>query len=511
MSAIREARREVLSKAAAEPAGKGSVKEAAARPSLATQAMDLLSSVRFGVVLLVLLVVVSMLGMLIMQVNVEGFDKYHAGLTPSQRTLYGGLGFFDIYHTWYFNALLLVLSLNIILSSIDHLPGAWSYVSKKKLDASARWLLAQDQHAEIEIEGTSAAELVAGVEAEARRLRFRTRVTDAPGATILFAERGAWNRLGAYAVHVGLLVIFAGGFMTARFAHTGQMTLRPGESSAAMTETVFSLGQPRRIEFDMPFAVECTDISQKLIEGGGDLTPMNTLDWTTAVKIKDPERGETEGVVSMNRPFDYRGYRFFQASFTPEGKAREITLRVTPEAGGAAEEIKIRRDGAATLADGTRVEFADFFSDFVMAGGRGSTASPDYNNPAASLRVVREGAQPERAFAFGDGPAAAAPMAGRAVAGYRFRLAGFEKVGDAHVLSVQRDPGATVVYAGFVLLTLTLGLCFFFSHQRVWARVEQGEGGGVLRVTLGGDTNRGRTVFEERFCRFVRAAAGGGR
>src|SRR5215216_1286844 len=77
-----------------------------------TWLLNLLSSVRFGVVLLVLLVIASMIGMLIMQQNVEGFDKYYAELTPSQQLLYGKLGWFDIYHAWYFNAMLMVLSLN---------------------------------------------------------------------------------------------------------------------------------------------------------------------------------------------------------------------------------------------------------------------------------------------------------------------------------------------------------------------------------------------------------------
>jgi cytochrome c biogenesis protein len=183
MSAIREARREVLSKTAKRP-GQGRAAEAvagAAKPSFATRAMDLLSSVRCGVVLLVLLVVVSMIGMLIMQVNMEGFDKYHASLTPSQRMLYGGLGFFDIYHTWYFNALLLVLSLNIILSSIDHLPGAWAYISRPKLDASPRWLRSQDQHAEVELEDASAAAVIKRVETAARGLKFKTRVSEREG------------------------------------------------------------------------------------------------------------------------------------------------------------------------------------------------------------------------------------------------------------------------------------------------------------------------------------------
>jgi cytochrome c biogenesis protein ResB len=60
--------------------------------------------------MLILLAVASMIGMLIMQSNVDGFDKYFAALTPSQKLLGGWLGFFDIYHAWYFNLLLLILS-----------------------------------------------------------------------------------------------------------------------------------------------------------------------------------------------------------------------------------------------------------------------------------------------------------------------------------------------------------------------------------------------------------------
>ena len=140
---------------------------AAPRPSASVfaRALDLLSSVRFGVALLVLLAAACMVGMLIMQVNVEGFAKYYAELSPSQKLLYGSLGFFDIYHSWYFDAMLVVLSLNIVLSSIERFPGAWTYVSRKKLDASAHWLRGQEQHATLSMEGGDAGEVAASVSA----------------------------------------------------------------------------------------------------------------------------------------------------------------------------------------------------------------------------------------------------------------------------------------------------------------------------------------------------------
>ncbi|HEX6622712.1 MAG TPA: cytochrome c biogenesis protein ResB, partial [Pyrinomonadaceae bacterium] len=144
MSAIRDARGATLNTNEVKAATPSSTSE---------RVMQSLSSVRLGVALLVLLAAACMTGMLIMQANMEGFDKYYAGLTPSQQLLYGKLGFFDIYHTWYFNALLLVLSLNIVLSSVDNFPKAWAFISRPKLDASARWLSGQEQHAALTVEG----------------------------------------------------------------------------------------------------------------------------------------------------------------------------------------------------------------------------------------------------------------------------------------------------------------------------------------------------------------------
>jgi len=210
----------------------------------------------------------------------------------------------------------------------------------------------------------------------------------------------------------------------------------------------------------------------------------------------------------MNRPFDYRGYRFFQASFVPEGKARQILLRVTPEGEGAQpQDVTIQRNGTATLADGTRIKFVDFFADFVLEGTRADTQSPDYNNPAAELMISKASGEAARGYAFPASAAARGPVVGRAVAGYKIQLVDFEKVGAAHILSVQKDPGAGVVYVGFVLLALTLAAVFFFAHQRVWALVEE-RGEGKFEVTIGGNTNRNRLAFEDRFRRLVKALAG---
>jgi cytochrome c biogenesis protein len=474
----------------------------------AKRTLDLLSSVKFGVTLLMLLAGACMIGMLVMQQNVDGFDKYFAALTPAQKFLYGKLGIFDIYHAWYFNTLLLVLSLNIVLASIDRIPGAWTFISRKKLDASAHWLRGQEPSATVSLRAASLEEAVSRVSGAFGEARLKTVVTEKKGKTYVFGERGAWNRLGAYAVHVALLTIFLGGFLTSMFMQYGQMPLEPGLTSNEMTETVFNLDQLSRSVRQLPFDVECTDIEQKLIRKEGAITGDNTLDWLTRIRIKDPERGETEALVHLNRPYDYRGYRFFQASFIADGKARSIKLRVTPQAGGQPQEIDIPRGGAAALPDGTRVEFRDFSSNFTVGSDGQETDASVYNNPAATLAVVAPGAaSPARAIAFTPEMAERAPFARQPVAGYTWRLVDFEKAPKAHVLAIQKDPGANVVYLGFLLLGLTLCAVFFFSHDRVWAQIAE-VGDGRFEVVTGGNTNRNQLGFEDRFWKLVNAVGG---
>ena len=119
------------------------------------------------------------------------------------------------------------------------------------------------------------------------------------------------------------------------------------------------------------------------------------------------------------------------------------------------------------------------------------------------MRVTTPTGEQKTVYAFQmelpDGAPVGAPFGG-----YKYRLLDFERVPLAHVLSIQHDPGKRVVYTGFFLLPLMLCSVFFFSHQRVWALIEEKEQG-VISVTLGGNTNRNRLAFEDRFKKLASA------
>jgi cytochrome c biogenesis protein len=484
-------------------------------------------------VLLCILVFLSVLGMLFIQQNVQGFESSYAMRTPAEKVVYGYLGLFDIYHSWYYIFLLLLLSLNIILASIDRFPSAWKYISEPKLTATRGWLLNQNSHTVVKMYGESEAEVAAKIGAAFERQGFSARTaeetnkfyaTDADGkkdfsrtesrqSHFVFGERGRLNRLGAYIVHVFLLTLFLGHFVALQTGFDADIRLTPdtnqaiqrdfnvAQKSDAIQLIEIDLDRQERYNVQLPFTITCTEIEQKLIDPNGSIEINNTLDWRTQIRIDDPAYGPTVADVSLNKPFTYRGYRFFQASAITMGSASLMTLELKPEKEGVPPvTVKLKRNETAELPDGTKIAYSTFVPDFVMQGGQPSTRSGEYNNPAVVLDVTAPGGEPTKVFAFANKLPDNAPI-NAPKAGYRWRLSSFDKSPLAHVLSIKYDPfNAAFIawYIGGLGLILALIFVFFFSHKRIWAMIEKKDEN-EFEVVFGGNANRNHLAFEDKF------------
>ena len=469
--------------------------------------LDFLSSVRFGIILLITLVILSMIGMIIIQQNVQGFDVYYASLTRSEKLVFGGLGFFDIYYSWYFKLLLLILSVNIILASIDRFPSAWSYIRRPKRDGTKKWILARKQSAVLNISSETSEAAAEKIGRAMNSNGLSSVITERDGSFYVFGERGKYNRLGAYVVHVALLLLFIGHFVALQTGFDADVRMIPGNTTGEIQMLQFDLDKKERFNVQIPFSITCTDIQQQLIDPRGSINITNTLDWRTQIKIDDPAYGSTVADVSMNKPFSYRGYRFFQAQTIPVGNARQISIDAAPQNGGEAVKLVIPRAGSAEMPDGTLVEYEDFQPDFMFnQQGMPDTRSGDYNNPVAVLGVTPKGGERTRVFAFAGNTADNIPV-GAPKLGYKWRLTDFEKSPFAHVLSIKYDPyeGAFIAwYIGGFGLIGALCYVFFFSHRRIWALIEKGENGNS-EISIGGESNRNHAAFEEKFVRVVSA------
>ncbi|MGH9934666.1 MAG: cytochrome c biogenesis protein ResB, partial [Blastocatellia bacterium] len=290
----------------------------------------------------------------------------------------------------------------------------WGFISRKKLTASPTFVMERKFKEKVEIPLLGRRQLAERAITAARKMRFKARVSEADDQTTIYAARGVWNLPGAYAVPIGLLIILTGYFMTSR-GYTGHMRIKPNQSSDRVVKSGFNIhdttmeraGGVR--EAALPFTVECLDFQQKLRNKDGSLALGNTVNWITTVRITDHEtKQKTDAVIKMNTPFDYQGYRFFQAGYNMPATARVIQLRVTPVTGGESQEIAIKRDGEAKLADGTLLRYSGFHPNFSVGRdqkvemSRESLTSIDYGNPAANLAYVMPDGKQGEVWAFNE-------------------------------------------------------------------------------------------------------------
>ena len=96
--------------------------------SLPSIIFDLFRSLKLTISLLILLAILSIIGTLITQnaTRSEYIQRYGPGL-------YEVLNFFslfDMYHSWWFSAILLLLMINLITCSLHRFPGVWSQISR---------------------------------------------------------------------------------------------------------------------------------------------------------------------------------------------------------------------------------------------------------------------------------------------------------------------------------------------------------------------------------------------
>jgi cytochrome c biogenesis protein len=283
------------------------------------------------------------------------------------------------------------------------------------------------------------------------------------------------------------------------------MWIEPEKSSDKIARQMFNVEDSATqhmsgpVELQLPFTVEGLDIEQKLIDKNRPNDLSNMLDWITRVRIHDHETGQqTEALVRMNEPFDYRGYRFFQVAYTPSVTARTIKLEITPASGGALEEVTIARNGKVKISDGTQLHYFEFNPSFtVNAEQEVGVASRDYVNPAAHLAYLKPGGEQGEIWAFTEGfidEISKTPILKSKyldAGSYRLVLTDFEKVPHAHILFIKHNPGTKLMYTGVAILFLALIGVYFFSHQRLWIVVEDGT------VYLGGNANRNRLGFED--------------
>lgn len=144
--------------------------------------------------------------------------------------------------------------------------------------------------------------------------------------SVFYFLRRKVKAASTWVLHLSFVVILAGALITHLTARRGMVHLRLGETVGTYYSQDNSQGNSKegtKVE-TLPFSMKLTNFAVIYHDG-----TKAAADYESHFVVKDGEK-DTEGHVSMNNIFSYKGYRFYQASYDEDGKGSVLSINADP-------------------------------------------------------------------------------------------------------------------------------------------------------------------------------------
>ena len=418
--------------------------------------------------LLISLALTSIIGTILPQGAVP--PEYVAKTSAMKLQIYGKLGFFDMYHSWWFITLLYVFSLNLISCSIKRLPHVFKFISEPVLVLGDSMKNSFSQKKEVTFSGS--VDNAKGKFAEFLGKEFSPAViTEHNGDYHLFSQKSPWSRLGVYVVHSSILVIFVGAIIGSLFGFKGLTNIAEG---SGVTVIEGQNGNP----IPLGFEVFCEKFDLTLYNTGAPKEFRSTL---TIKENGKPVPGYEKIKVIVNDPLTYKGITFYQSSYGQASEGSDHFFSMKPRSGGAAEKFGIREGAAMMLKDGTSFKLLESTQEVRQF-------MPGFSGPAARVEVTFKGKAPQNFIVLKNYPELNAQRGDDLTFDYEGTNARMYTG-----LQVAKDPGVEIVWVGCALMCIGLYIAFFMSHKRVWVIVSKGH------ARMYGNASKNHAAFSMQF------------
>lgn len=428
---------------------------------------DFFASVKLALVIIALLALTSIIGTVIPQGKPPGYYLLEYG--PGLAGLFQALDLTDMYGSWWFVALLIIFAVNLVVCSLHRLPTAWRLVSMDHLATEPGRLEKLPLRRELTVVGETPAAAATRVAGLLTAAGWPSTSRQRDDGVLLFAQKGSWSRLGAYLIHIGILIVLVGALIGSVFGYKASVMFPEG----ATIDHVFEHPSARPVPLGFELRLENFTISY--YPNG------MAREFRSEVTLFDPAlAAPLESDIRVNHPLRHRGLAFYQASYQarPEfyvtvrnqASGRERLFPATPEQPviWPEEEVTFQVVGTRTDEMGRVHEFQISFAD--------PGAEPSLFRMRDLQMVTVQ----------------------RPAADYSFHIRQRYSTG----LQVAKDPGVWVVYTGFLLMLCGLYIVFMVTHRRVWAWLRP-EGEGKVRLLLAGGSNRNKASFDRSFGELV--------
>ncbi|MBC7349811.1 MAG: cytochrome c biogenesis protein ResB [Candidatus Aminicenantes bacterium] len=404
------------------------------------RAWRFLSSLQLAIVLLILIIILSIIGTLIPQEQAPDFYRQYL---PRLAGLVSFLQFDHLYRSPLFLSLVFLFLLNLFFCSVKQLPARFK---RLKARADEKWDYGASQ-----LDKKASLKLGEWLENNPLQLvslfrqhGYRVRLEQQAEQKSLLARKGLLGLFGPELVHLGLIIIIAGGLASAIFSQRLTLALVEGQSEQVAGHS---------------FSLRLDRFTTEFYPDG------SVKDWKSLVAVIKNGQVCRQQVIEVNHPLKYDRWHIFQVSYGQDWDRALVELEVNLGS-SPARTIQVETGESAPIQNGLQLRLISFLPDFQLdASGQAFSRSPQPANPAALLEITEGGRAVFSGWVFYRYPE---------LKHYRrqsrndldVRLKNFEAP-PFSVLEVSSDPGTGLVWLGSALLVLGLLAAFYFPYREV--------------------------------------------
>lgn len=468
--------------------------EKAKAKTLTDYVWNFFTSVKLAVVIFVILSVTSIIGTLIEQNaeperNIKVLAKlFGESAAPAAFRIFNSLGFMDMYHSWWFVTILLLLATNLIVCSLEKLPSIMRLVKEPMKPLSEEQIKKFGISREIALKGRheDTKEMLKKTIKKVTGLNI-SEVREETGYQ-LYSQKGNYARLGVYIVHFSIIVILIGAVTGIFFGFKTFLPLPEGVTASSVE------GKKGEV-IPLGFSIRCDDFNVEFY-GNSDMPKK----YKSSLSVIKDGKEVMKKTISVNDPLTYNGITFYQSSYgiVPGGGENSVfKFRVTSK-DGRTEEADLKFGGSFTIPGTNLIGKIEDFSPALGIDektGKPYTYAEQMNNPAAYISFYENNKRK-----YGGWVLKRYPETGKLPEGHTIQfldLWGLQYTG----LQVRKDPGVWIVYLGCIAMALGLYTAFFMNHRRLWVKVIEERNNS--RVIIGATAHKNKHGFERKIDRIA--------
>lgn len=475
-----------------------------------------LASVKLAIFIFIILATSSIVGTIVEQgaepaQNIALLAKFVGdSAAPTVYNIFARLGFMDMYGSWWFVSFLILFTVNLIICSLDRLPKTWKFIQRPLKPLSDNAINAQPVKRDISLKTSMnvARDEIVNV---LKKAKYHFSEATEHESVQFYSQKFKYARLGAYVVHISIILIFVGAVIGLRFGFKGSIMLPEGRGS-----NYAFLSPTKRVP--LGFTIKCNWYKTEYY--GDSTTPR---EFTSELTVFEDGKEILTKRIEVNHPLTYKGITFYQSSYgVLEGVLEDFRVQETPSGGrmttlqptfskypnpvgrfiitvasasGQETTFSLRRGEVFTIPGtdikGTIIGFSSTLDRDrrTSALGTNSYFKDQLVNPAVAIEVDAPGREKFVGWFLQGNTTTVLPETEDSIRFDEFN--GIEFTG----LQVAKDPGVWLIYLACIIMAIGLYVSFFVSHRKIWIKIANSENS--VRITLGGSVNRNKLNFEK--------------